>query len=274
MRYFELNTSAPLNYVVCGQLLSKDGFLHMRRNFGDNVLILVLEGTLFIQTNGRKFEVGENQFIFLRAGEEHFGTKESKGKLSYLWVHFTDELKVLQEHKIVSTSLTFPEYGTFKNDSRLQLLFRQLMDFSIETKHQNSQILNYALTVFMMDFCSQLNDNSENVKIHPLVNDICNWIKLNFQKPFTLEDLAGNFKLSPSYLSNLFKKNLNISISEYTNNLRIEFSKILLENFSVKETAYSCGFEDEKYFMKVFKKQEGVTPTQFKTAFSLKNINQ
>ncbi|MCI7499725.1 MAG: AraC family transcriptional regulator [Oscillospiraceae bacterium] len=39
------------------------------------------------------------------------------------------------------------------------------------------------------------------------------------------------------------------------------------------EAAFSCGFSDEKYFMKVFKKFEGMTPAQYKNSFGRKNIN-
>ncbi len=87
-RIFGCKAKAPLHYAVCGQLLSPAGFLHHRRNFAYHVLILVTEGTLFIHANNAAHKVGAGQYIFLRAGEEHFGERPSEGKLSYLWVHF------------------------------------------------------------------------------------------------------------------------------------------------------------------------------------------
>lgn len=57
--------------------------------------------------------------------------------------------------------------------------------------------------------------------------------------------------------------------------IRIKTAKTLLSNYGVtiKEAAFSCGFSDEKYFMKVFRELEGMTPTQYKNSFGRKNIN-
>ena len=62
---------------------------------------------------------------------------------------------------------------------------------------------------------------------------------------------------------------MGLSLVSYTNRLRIEASKKLLSNYdlSIKETAYSCGFPDEKYFMKVFKKFEQCTPTDYRRSY-------
>ena len=88
MRYFGFETTRPLQYMVCGQLIDKTGFLHHRRNFDQHVFILVTKGTLHITVAGKEYNVGPNQYVFLKAGEEHFGHKSSKGELSYFWVHF------------------------------------------------------------------------------------------------------------------------------------------------------------------------------------------
>jgi len=52
------------------------------------VLILVKEGTLYIAQQDVQYEVNANQYIFLNAGEEHYGFAPSSGKLSYSLVHF------------------------------------------------------------------------------------------------------------------------------------------------------------------------------------------
>ena len=51
MRCLNFPMTKPLEYSVCGQLISKDGFLHHRRTFEHHVLIFVLEGTLHITAN-------------------------------------------------------------------------------------------------------------------------------------------------------------------------------------------------------------------------------
>lgn len=274
LRLWGIKENVPLNYIVCGQLISKDKFLHIKRNFSDNVLIFITEGTLFINSNHKNFEVSKNQFIFLKSGEEHYGYKESSGVLKYYWVHFKNNPEEISA--TANLPYEFPESGTIKNPARLIFLFKQLMDFSLDNEFYNKKVLDYSLSVLMMELCQSCkNINIEkDKKLNPVINDVCNWIKYNFQKDFSVDDLALEFGLQNSYLSKIFKQNTGKSIIQFTTEIRISAAKSLLQTFSIKETAYSCGFDDEKYFMKVFKKIEGITPTQYKQAFSLRNVNQ
>ncbi len=277
MRNFYINDEKKLNFLVCGQLVSKDNFIHMKRKINENVLIFLLEGTLFINTNNKNYTISKNQYILLKAEEEHFGYKESTGPLKYYWVHFSNNLiteSSTENNNQKDFPYYFPETGTFEDNSRFLLLFRQMMDFSLDKNVHNKQILDYSLSILLLDFSLSLKKQKNNInQIPSIISDICIWIKNNFQNNFSIEDIAEEFGYQSSYLSNLFKKHMNMSIIQYTSEVRISAAKNLLSTFSVKETAWSCGFEDEKYFMKIFKKIEGITPTQYKQAFSKKNIN-
>lgn len=67
-----------------------------------------------------------------------------------------------------------------------------------------------------------------------------------------------------------------IHFIDYVNRLRIEKAKNLLYSttLSIKEIGFQVGFSDEKYFMKVFKKLEGLSPSQYRHAFYLLHQNQ
>lgn len=280
MRVFAINQSEPIKFLICGNLCSSDQFLHIKRNFNDNVLIIVQKGQLHINTNGKAYSVKENQYVLLKAGEEHFGFKKSVGELSYFWIHFStvsmedytsfnkDCTKALQNKYI------FAEYGTLLYSNRINLLFHQLMDFSMDKSFYNKSILDYLCSVILLEVSNQfLTGQTISTKINPITYEICNWIKRNYNHQFSVEELSEINGYKSEYLSKLFKKNMKVSILQYTNQLRIDAAKQLLPSFSIKETAYSCGFEDEKYFMKVFKKLVGITPTEYKNAFYKKNIN-
>ena len=90
-RIFGCKTNTPLSFSVCGQLISPSGFVHHRRCFDENVLIMMTEGTLYITANNVEHALIPGQYIFLKAGEEHFGHRPSVGKLSYLWAHFRSD---------------------------------------------------------------------------------------------------------------------------------------------------------------------------------------
>ena len=68
------------------------------------------------------------------------------------------------------------------------------------------------------------------------------------------------------HLSHLFKKELNMTFSDYLNDLRISVATRLLKDKSlaVNQVSSICGFEDPSYFSKVFKKIQGVSPVVFR----------
>lgn len=79
-------------------------------------------------------------------------------------------------------------------------------------------------------------------------------------------EVAEKIGISSSYLSRIFKENLNIGFMEYLNNYRLEKAKALLEKgkLSNKAIAMLCGFQDDGYFSKVFKRYEGMTPKEYR----------
>ena len=274
---FACNIIHPLKYEVCGQLLSPDGFLHHRRCFEYHVLLLVTEGTLYITLCDIPYTVSAGQYILLRSGVEHFGHRASTGRLSYLWVHFSDDGSLHTDLSGENITYFFPEHGTVATSGRVSLLFHQLMDLSLEDNLISDNMSNYALSLLVMELSREHMQSLKNRtdQLPSVVISAMGWIKTNYYQPFTVSELADKFGYRADYLSSLFKRATGISIMRYTNKIRIKSAKTLLLNYelSIKETAYSCGFSDEKYFMKVFKQWEGMTPTQYKNAFCKKYIN-
>lgn len=291
MRYFLSNADYPLTYQACGNLISRDGFLHHRRNFNLNVLIMVKEGTLYITQGGINYQLGPNQYIFLNANNEHYGIKESSGRLSYLWVHFSfnDSVSLITKENLMNEHLEkiidypqnshyiIPEYGEISLTQRVPLLFNQLLDLSRQEMIYSNRIIDYALSLLIMELSQEFIEMHYKIKnnISPNIARIMEWIKANYYKPITITEIANEFGYNPDYLSSLFRKNTGTTLINFINKTRIEISKSLIANYeaSIKEAAYSCGFTDEKYYMKTFKKLEGMTPTQYKKAFTRKMIN-
>lgn len=87
-----------------------------------------------------------------------------------------------------------------------------------------------------------------------------------FREKLTLADVAEMVQLSPSYFSRLFKQEMGTSFSEYLADLRLGEAKKLLLSTSqnMGEIGFACGFEDQSYFTKVFKKKFGITPNRYR----------
>ncbi|MGN0599815.1 MAG: AraC family transcriptional regulator, partial [Oscillospiraceae bacterium] len=256
-RIFGCKTKAPLKFSVCGQFISPSGFVHHRRSFDENVLIMVTEGTLYITANNVEYALVPGQYIFLKAGEEHFGHRSSEGRLSYLWAHFRSDcsFETVNDEKVEYTYL-LPETLALSDSGRTAQLFHQLMDMSLEEKLYTQNMSDYAMSLLLMEISQEYFRFGNNSDKLPLaVVSAREWIKNHYYLPFDVTELADEVGYRADYLSSLFKRSLGVSIVRYTNRLRIKTAKTLLSNYdiTIKEAAFSCGFSDEKYFMKVFK---------------------
>ncbi len=95
------------------------------------------------------------------------------------------------------------------------------------------------------------------------------YIEENYSREIYLADIAELVNLNPVYISNLFKKQTGQNLTEYIMNYRIDIAKELLKknDLSVKEVAYSVGYTDAHYFVKVFKKVVGAKPSEYRKIF-------
>lgn len=87
----------------------------------------------------------------------------------------------------------------------------------------------------------------------------------HFREPLTLQQLASQIGITPNYLGQLFKNNLDKSFSEYLLNLRLKYSKSLLKrsNYSISQIASYSGFSTTSYFIQCFKSKYDITPKQY-----------
>ena len=98
-----------------------------------------------------------------------------------------------------------------------------------------------------------------------IVSDVKKYINLHTHDKLSLNEVAAIFGISPSYLSQLFSKYNDTGFNEYINICKIKEAKRLLksENLKVYEVADALNFGSEFYFSKVFKKIQGVTPSEY-----------
>lgn len=99
------------------------------------------------------------------------------------------------------------------------------------------------------------------------------FIKKHYQTDLTLGQVASAVHVSPSYLSKIFKNSTGQSFVQYLTKVRLEKAKQLLRNYAltVDQIADQVGFGSNSYFAAVFKKYEGMTPSQYRDAALLRN---
>lgn len=130
--------------------------------------------------------------------------------------------------------------------------------YDIRTKHLISDIIIMILRYSDISSFSLPSDAIQRA-IGIIIKD--------FKEDLSLSGLAGVLNLSTDYLGKLFKKSTGLSFNEYLNKIRIRHACKLLINsdFSVKEIAFSCGYNSVEYFMLIFKKTMSKTPMEYKS---------
>jgi len=83
--------------------------------------------------------------------------------------------------------------------------------------------------------------------------------------------MSERFYLSREYISRRFKQRFSVNLSDYIQTIRLNRAKELLSETEARiyEIALEVGYQDDKYFRKVFKKQFGMTPNEFRELLSI-----
>lgn len=113
--------------------------------------------------------------------------------------------------------------------------------------------------------------NNEDTRIKWFLNDkirmgtIYDYIHENYDKKTNVNQIAEIVSLSTPAFCRYFKKQTNMTFTDFVNNYRINQAKIfLLKDSSITEVCFQVGFESLSYFNKLFKQHVGETPSEFK----------
>ena len=112
----------------------------------------------------------------------------------------------------------------------------------------------------------QLNQLSDKEQSAPAIRIVKRYIRENYKDDISLSSAADKANISSVYLSRLFKKEEGINFLDYLNQYRIEEAKKLLKDvqYNILDVADETGFKNTRYFSKIFKKNVGITPSEYR----------
>ena len=119
----------------------------------------------------------------------------------------------------------------------------------------------------IMELTAAVRDSKQQYRNYsPSIRKAAEYLRRNYSQKISLDDLAGHVGMSSAHLSRLFKKESGMTVTDYLSNLRcIEASRLLRESqHSIQDIAAYVGYLDNNYFVKVFKKQFGMTPSEYR----------
>ncbi|MDF2683306.1 MAG: response regulator [Brevibacillus sp.] len=142
-------------------------------------------------------------------------------------------------------------------------------DYLLKPAHPDE--IKQALVKLLPSQKGQLVQFSGDIEGHLEIGKVIEYIDQNLNDELSLEYLAGLVHLNAQYLCRLFKQVTGCTIKQYVTTRRLEKAKYMFQstNKTITEISMDCGFSDANYFARVFKKKEGMTPTQYQQQMSI-----
>lgn len=244
-------------------------------------LTLITKGTMIYQINNNSFSLTEGQALFGNSSTLHTGYMINLQDCEYYSITFDPKLIYGYDNSIVFIKYVKPIIQNFSLPAFHFDLSEDWHDNIIKIIQEIIEIESEHSATYELDILSKLNEywkllflNTDNIPLatthdrnaYNRIRNIISYIEEHYDSELTLENISNSIHVCRSECSKLFKRFMNISLFEFITQYRIEKSTeyLLNTNYSIIEIAALTGFNDSNYFSKVFRKQKGCSPTQYR----------
>lgn len=267
MTITELERKLPL-YLTCVGKWHNQYPLERSEGFPDFQWIQCTSGEGVLEIGGTKHTVGAGQGMLLFPQEPHqyYGRVEP---WEVRWMAFNGSGA---EQILRSLDFTGSRVITLANSDPVLKYMYELISAAESTdplKSLHCSAIIYSLLLELFRYGSNLDLRSKQQYFDQLAPAL-RYIEKHYSDPLTLDDLAGKLSVSRQYTCSLFRLTLGMRPFEYITNVRLRKAKELLLRdirLGVAEIGKRVGYESTSYFIKIFQRNEGITPRDFRKQY-------
>jgi AraC-like DNA-binding protein len=150
--------------------------------------------------------------------------------------------------------------------SLIEALIREYINQYPYQRELTQQIVNTLLTIVARNISLSSPEIQRNAEAKDL--SMLSYIHQNIYSPELLkaEEMAAQFNISPTYVSEYFKKLTGESMQQYITNYKLKLVETRLQysDMRMNEIAFELNFTDESHLNRIFKKYKGVSPSEFR----------
>lgn len=300
MECFQMDLTEVLRVVLLGKESLIPPRTHYSRYLTEYVMYVIVSGSMRLKVNGRAETLEAGDIWLFRKGDSQEPMDSSF--CEYYYVHFQAEriydlklseieyscrLRKKQEQYLTADSFSAECYDFMKvivkrrnhvADKELFESIRTLMQNSILTTECRQPERRLEISGAVAAVLIKLEGNNirevksiseDNRKNYDTARKIADYIELHYAEPISGENIEREFYLTFDYANRIFHKIMGCTIIKYRNIVRIQHAKARMRatNMSFKEIALEAGIENTHYFSRIFKKIEGLSPSEYKKKF-------
>ncbi len=206
----------------------------------------------------------ESLLFAVREGNEYKAVSAAKNQIDTGLPGFLDDLLTEWKFYLVRTLTLMTD--VMLHNGRMG---RYLDQFATERMKKIAEAVNVEechglLISFAKEGCRLTADVSRHYSVQ--VQKIMEEVAMDLTLPLTLQYFAGELNVNSSYLSNLFRQQTGVTITDYVTDKRMSHAATLLgyTQRPIKTIAKQVGIPDVQYFSRLFKRRMGMTPTQYR----------
>lgn len=253
--------------------------VHADRTVPFHVAIYLLRGSMEIIEDGERYSILPNQLFFLKSGVHHWGEKPFEQGSAWYYAHFyceepedgMEELpkgvyydkRVSLEKEQGKKYIILPKLTDDVRENQIERNFEKLIDAHVHGNIPQASV--WLWQIFLA--CTQ--SAQDAVVSDSYVRQMQEYIQAHYIEDFTAGEIEKVCGLSYKYAGTLFKETMGQTIREYQRTLRLGRAKQLLKESdrTVTEIAQLTGYADVFYFSKVFHKELGCSPSEYRRAY-------
>lgn len=248
-----------------GTLTSMEPHVSSRQNLSSYLFLTVQKGEGYLTYQGRRHFIQAGDCIYINCRNQYAHESTAEHPWTLMWVHFNgngaDEF--YETYRRQERGFLFRPAQTAPFTDRLTALHALM-----RTKPSLMELCAHRYLTDLITLCFTENKpgRAQDASPPPKLVQVRQYLEEHYMERICLEDLSCLFFISKYHLAREYKKNYGITIGNDLTARRISHAKSLLRfsDSSVEEIALLCGFSEAGYFIRAFKKAEGMTPLEYR----------